>query len=258
MKCTTTNESIDILTTNSEPVDTVVEYTIINKTSATTITPAAFQAELNTAGETQVVPPPASATIFHAVTGIYMKNVGTGPTTVSVMKDISSSNRELRTITLLPGESTQWTPETGWQDGPSAYKPIQSFTVHADGGANFTLTNLAIAERFALNTTRHLFLADLAGYTQVRLKVNKMVAGSAGAIFRAKYYSSYNVTVGNFLQLGLSAQVETSLAATGYFDSGWMDLATAARNNGICIGFTEVGGDATADPALGHTIIEFR
>jgi len=140
------------------------------------------------------------------------------------------------------------------------YQQIKTRTIHADAGANFAMTNATQAERFAGNSSRHLFMIDLLGYTQVRLRASKQV-GSASVntpLFRAKYYSSYNTTVGNFLQLGLSAQVEFSVTATGYADTGWMDLATSARVDGICIGFTELGGDGVADPAFGSTDIMFR
>lgn len=158
---------------------------------------------------------------------------------------------------LLPGELLTYADGDRWRIEQS-YKPMKSFTVHGDAGANFAMTNATLAERFAGNTTRHLFMIDLLGYTQVRLRANKQVVGTAGSLFRAKYFTSYNTTVTNFLQLGLSAQVETSMAATGYFDSGWMDMALGARNDGICIGFTELGGDGVADPALGATDILFR
>lgn len=37
-----------------------------------------------------------------------------------------------------------------------------------------------------------------------------------------------------------------------------MDLTAGAKADGICIGFTELGGDGAADPALGFTAIMFR
>lgn len=35
-------------------------------------------------------------------------------------------------------------------------------------------------------------------------------------------------------------------------------FVSGAKINGICIGFTEAGGDGVADPALGATDILFR
>ena len=138
------------------------------------------------------------------------------------------------------------------------YQSIKSFSVHADAGANFAMTNATLAERFAGNSTRAIFMVDLEGYNQVRLRGNKQVVGTAGSLFRAKYYTSFSTSVVNYLQLGASSQVEFSMAATGYADTGWVDLAPGAKINGCYIAFTELGGDAVANPALGATDILFR
>lgn len=258
MKLTDTDEAIKVLIGTTEPVDFTVEWTDVDKTTATTVIAVNSEhTEFNTAGSLQVVPPP-SANISRHVQLMTFRNVGTGTNTLTIVKDIASTDREIRAITLTPGQSSQWSPATGWQDGPSQYQPVQIINWHADAGVNFAMTNATLAERFAGNATRHLTMVNLAGHTQVRLIVNKQVVGTAGSLFRAKYYTSYNTTVGNFLQLGLSAQVETSMAALGMFDSGWMDLALGARNDGICIGFTELGGDGAADPATGAVILMFR
>jgi hypothetical protein len=160
---------------------------------------------------------------------------------------------------LDPDQTVNYVEGSGWTV-MGGYRSLKVFTVHGDAGANFPMTNATQAERFAGNATRHLFLVDLEGYSQVRLRSNKQV-GSASVntpLFRARYYTSYNTTVGNFLQLGNSSQVEFSVTATGYADTGWIDLAAGAKILGCCIGFTELGGDGVADPALGATDILFR
>lgn len=155
----------------------------------------------------------------------------------------------LQTITFIEG--------TGWSVG-GGFRPIKAFAVHADAGANFAMTNATLAERFAGNSSRTIFSVDLEGYTQVRFRVNKMVVGTAGALFRARYYTSYSTVVGNYLQLGASAQVEVSMAAVGYADTGWVNLAAGAQIPDCYICFTELGGDGVADPAVGATDILFR
>jgi hypothetical protein len=136
--------------------------------------------------------------------------------------------------------------------------PVKVFAVHGDAGSDFVMTSATLAERLAGNTSRHIFLADLGGCTQVRLMGNLQVTGTAGSLFRAKYASTFTTVVGSFLQLGASAQVEFSCSGTGYRDTGWVDMAAGARINGCCIGFTELGGDGVADPALGAAYILFR
>jgi hypothetical protein len=205
--------------------------------------------------------------------GTSVVNIVAGPSSTATVKNVKfmrlvnmdtishaitiECGATLYSSVLDSGDAVTYESGVGWiTDG--SYKPIKSFTVHGNAAGNFAMSNATLAERFAGNTTRHLFMVDLAGYTQVRFRVNKQVVGTAGSLFTAKYYTSYNTTVSNFLQLGLSSQVETSMAGTGYYDSGWIDLAYGARNNAICIGFTESGGDGVADPATGACDILFR
>lgn len=221
----------------------VAGRTVINTNNTTDVTIAAA---------------PAAST-QRVIDFINIYNNDTAAQTLTIKIDANGTEYILYKSVLDSGATLTYVEGKGWEVF-SSYQSIKSFSVHADAGANFVMTNATLAERFAGNTTRHLFVVDLLGYTQVRLRANKQV-GSASVntpLFRAKYYTSYNTTVTNFLQLGASAQVETSMTATGYYDSGWMDLAAGAQINGCCIGFTELGGDAAADPALGATDILFR
>lgn len=221
-------------------------------------TPGNQRSTSNNTTDVDIVGAPGAST-QRVVDLLNIYNADSAIAELTVKIDVSGAETLLWKDFLDAGKTLTYQEGAGWVVS-GGYQPIKTFTVHADAGANFVMTNATQAERFAGNSSRHLFLVDLAGYTQVRLWVNKQV-GSASAntpLFRAKYYTSYNTTVGNFLQLGLSAQVEVSMTATGYTDTGWMDLATGARINGCCIGFTELGGDGAADPALGATNILFR
>lgn len=209
----------------------------------------------NTTDVTIAAAPAASTQRVIDFINIY--NNDTAAQTLTIKIDANGTEYILYKSVLDSGATLTYVEGKGWEVF-SSYKSIKSFSVHADAGANFAMTNATLAERFAGNTTRHIFAVDLLGYTQVRFRVNKQVVGTAGSLFRAKYYTSYSATVGNYLQLGASAQVETSMSATGYYDSGWVDLAAGAQINGCYIAFTELGGDAAADPALGATDILFR
>lgn len=225
--------------------------------TTTAYTPGRAVVNSNNTSDVNIVASPSAST-QRLIDFISVYNADTVDATVSIKFDANGTQYPLKVISLSPGQTLTYCDGAGWQVSGSSYQSIKSFTVHGDAGANFAMTNATLAERFAGNTTRHLFMVDLAGYTQVRFRVNKQVVGTAGSLFRAKYYTSYNTTVGNFLQLGASAQVQTSMSAIGYYDSGWVDLAAGARNNAICIGFTELGGDGVADPAIGATDILFR
>lgn len=239
----------------------VTSFCSFRRRTATTLDPDNQYTTVDNALSADIIcPSPASGETIY-VDEIAMTNRDTISRTITVYWTNQSLFSLLWRGVLEPNQSVYYCKETGlWTLSDPPYRSIKSFTVHGDAGANFAMTNATNAERFAGNSTRHLFLVDLSGYTQVRLRVNKQV-GSASVntpLFRAKYYTSYNTTVTNFLQLGQSSQIETSMTATGYYDSGWVNLATGAQIDGCCIGFTELGGDGVADPAVGATDILFR
>lgn len=226
--------------------------------TSTTFVAGRTVVDSNNTTDVAIVAAPASST-QRLIDYINIYNKDTVSQTVTIKLDANGTEYILYKAVVNSGSTLTYTEGKGWEVF-SDYMPIKSFTVHGDAGANFVMTNATNAERFAGNTTRHLFMVDLLGYSQVRLRVNKQVGSTSinTPRFRAKYYSSYNTTVTNFLQLGAADEVETNMAAIGYFDSGWIDLAAGAMADGICIGFAELGGDGVADPAIGATNILFR
>ena len=226
--------------------------------TTTAYTPGRTVGTTNGATPVDAVTGPAAST-QRVIDMLHVRNADTVDAMVTVRFDANGTEYVIWSDLLSAGDMLHYADGAGFSV-QRAYQSIKAFTVHGDAGANFVMTNATLAERFAGNSTRHLFMVDLAGYTQVRLRANKMVgsASAGGPAFRAKYYTSYNTTVGNFLQLGSAAQVEVSMVAIGYADTGWKDLAAGARIDGCCIGFTELGGDGVIDPALGATDILFR
>lgn len=161
---------------------------------------------------------------------------------------------------LESGKTLYFIEGAGFFSSGASEKQQKSFTIHGDAGANFVMTNATQAARFALNTTRHLFMVDLAGYTQVRIRANVQTLSASvnTPVIRFRYAVGWSTTVGSFLQLGASSEIELSMAATGYLDTGWINMASGARVDGVTIGMIEAGGDGVADPALGATDILFR
>lgn len=233
-------------------------YRNMNGPTGSDFLPGRKRTDTNGTTDVDISGSPASGYQF-LIENITIFNADTVSHTVTVKFQDATGEAIQNKFVLSAGQMAEWTSASGWVVN-TTYQPIKSFTVHGDAGANFVMTNATNAERFAGNTNRHLFMVDLLGYSQVRFRVNKQVGSTSinTPLFRAKYYTSYNTTVGNFLQLGASAQVEANMTAIGYYDSGWMDLAAGAKNDAICIGFTELGGDGVADPAVGATDILFR
>jgi hypothetical protein len=101
---------------------------------------------------------------------------------------------------------------------------------------------------------------DLTGFTQARLRVNKLgTAGVANSTIRAVYSTTYTQTAGSFLQLGSAAQVETIIGTTinAFFDSGYINMAAGAIAANIYIAIVGLNGNGTADPVYGSITLEF-
>lgn len=227
----------------------------------TSTTFVAGRTVINTNGNTDVniVSAPAAST-QRIIDFLSVYNADTENATVTIKLDANGTEYILYKDVVEPGRTLNYADKVGFYITGLSTKQLKSFTFHGDAGVNFAMTNATLAERFAGNTTRHLFMVDLAGYTQVRLRTNiQVLSASAGTpLFRVKYCVGWSTTVGNFLQIGQSEQLQVSLAATGYIDTGWVNLAAGARVDGVTIGCTELGGDGAIDPALGATDILFR
>lgn len=129
---------------------------------------------------------------------------------------------------------------------------------HADGSANITMTNQANSEQFLGNSNRNIKKVDLTGYTQVRL-LARVVTGSASANtprIYAQYWTSFTTTAATFVDIG-EAAVNCSLATAGLIDSGWVDLVVGAKAD-VFVTVLQNGGDAAADPAVGHVVLQFK
>jgi hypothetical protein len=132
--------------------------------------------------------------------------------------------------------------------------------LHADASANLTLTNSPLAERFVTNTAgRAIRWLPLSGFTQVRLRgivVTGSVSASSPRVRLLYKTGAYSATVGQYSAIGAS-EVSLSVTSTGEVDSGWVNLAAGAIAD-VFVALTELGGDATADPALGNVQAYFK
>lgn len=144
--------------------------------------------------------------------------------------------------------------------GPPGGSGVICVPFHADGSAAFALTNATSSERIALNQpTRMCKFVPLTGMSQVRL-VGVQVTTSASVNtpkVKLKYKTGdYSATVGQYAEIG-QVPVELPLTGTGMRDSGWINLAEAAKAE-VWVTLTELGGDGTADPAFGHLTAYFK
>lgn len=251
-----TTDLLEIVLSGTVTANQLEVTTAYRDITSTTYTPGRRLSTTNNSTDVTIVASPAAST-SRVVDLINVFNKDTATQEITIKFNDNGTDYILYRNFIDPGQTISFIEGAGWSIG-GGFRSIKAFAVHADAGANFAMTNATLAERFAGNSTRSIFSVDLDGYTQVRFRVNKMVVGTAGALFRARYYTSYSTTVGNYLQLGASAQVEVSMAAVGYADTGWVNLAAGAQIVGCYIAFTELGGDGVADPAVGATDILFR
>lgn len=148
----------------------------------------------------------------------------------------------------------------GPQGPPGSGGGVLIVPVHADGGVNLTLTNSPAAERFILNTAgRAIRWLPLTGRTQVRLRGVVVTASTiAGARVRVLFKSgAYSATFGQYDAIGVSEVSIPLDGGAGEKDSGWVDLVAGAIGE-VFVAVTEMGGNATLDPALGAVQLYFQ
>ena len=249
-------DSISVVLTSSASVNQLMCTTSYRDITSTTYTAGRIVTNSNNTTKVSVVTPPSIST-QRVVDFINIYNQDTSEVEVIVAFNDNVAEYILYKGILNPGQTLNFIEGFGWVNTTPVVQQ-KSFTVHGDAGANWVLTNSPLVERLVGNSTRSVFAVDLSNYSQVRLRVNKQVIGTVTSVLRAKYSTTFTATIGSYSTLGASGEVEISLAATGYVDTWWIDLANGAKINPCYIGFTESGGDGVADPALGATNILFR
>jgi len=256
----TSTDSIIIklaVTVSANQADIVANYRDL---TTTTYTPGRQLSASNNTSDVTIVTAPAAST-QRLVDFISIYNRDTAAISIEIRLFNGTTSYRLVNILIPEGQTLIYSPETGFIiQGTGGYQPILSVAMHNDGSANFIMTNATNAERLALGATRQIVNVDLAGYSQVKWKVNIQTNSASPNTprIRIKYATTYTGTIGSYFSILSSGELETSVAATGYYDSGWLNMATGARIANCYIAMTELGGDAAADPAVGHSILYFR
>ena len=129
--------------------------------------------------------------------------------------------------------------------------------IHSDS-ALATWTNMPIALAFFLGSHRHITRADLSGYTQARLIVNKQAtAGAAASKLILRYRTAFSITVADYLDIGAS---EVSIAVNttnNVLATAWINLVAGSKAD-IFLCLAGSGGDGTLDPAFGNIFAQFK
>lgn len=138
-------------------------------------------------------------------------------------------------------------------------RPVMFVGIHSYLNGNYTSTAAPNSERIygGGTNTRAMRKLDLSGFFQARLIINVTTASTSANTPRT--YVTYGTDGTTFAAtLDTTGTNVASLAATGWADTGWFDIASAARNDNIWVCFVENGGDASVSSAVGLVEIMFR
>lgn len=95
--------------------------------------------------------------------------------------------------------------------------------------------------------------ATLTHYNYVRLSVNVVGAGVAGATLRGQYSTDDST----YAYFDGSSEPSCSLTSTGRITSSWVALPAAAKAD-VWLRLVGINGDGAADPLFGTTVLEFK
>ena len=132
--------------------------------------------------------------------------------------------------------------------------------MHVDAVDNLTLSAQPLAADFLNASSRVIQLADLAGYTEVRISARVRVNSASPNSPRVYgvYANTFTTTVANYAELAATGSVQCSLATAGVAQSAWVPLASGAAADGKFLAVLMAGGDGIASPSLGYVMLEFR
>lgn len=153
---------------------------------------------------------------------------------------------------VLQADSSQ-SAGVRWRSAPQLVVSLNAAPV-----AGSTWTNQPAADTFLFGSSRHIMQADLTGYRQVRLVVNKQAtAAKAGATIRAVYRTSFSTTESDYASIGTSAVSVATDTTNAMLTTSWVDLAAGAKAD-VFVGAIGAGGDGAIDPTFGSISLQFR
>lgn len=193
---------------------------------------------------------------------VSMLKIGTNEVSVTNGVDFPSALAQIALLTpsdddILQRKANAWTNRTLAQ-----YRQdlaiISSIAVHADAAEVIVLTNMASAKQvFPNNSNNSALKFDTTNYRQARLTTRVSVAGATNS----RLYIEYSSDGTTFTDLGTTTAGSADtigLAATGHGKvTNWITLPAGGKGD-LIWRVAQEGGDATADPEIRATAIQFR
>jgi len=243
------------------------DYAVIDQTTRVVESIVSVNVVTNDTTGVDVIPAPASGKA-HKVLRVSVQNYGASTAnsqTFEFRLRVGAGITVVARLRILLFEMAQYNDGEGWRcfsqlgelktGGVPGSKHV-SFLMDA---AAVVWTNMPAANTFFNGSHRYVTKADLSGFSQCRLIVNKQtVAGAAAAVLRLQYKSgSFSTTVGSYLQIGASS-VEVAINTTDtVLVSSWINLVDGAKAD-VHLAINGVGGDGALDPQFGVIAAEFR
>lgn len=133
----------------------------------------------------------------------------------------------------------------------------KTLSFHALASAQATWVAMPAAATLLGGSPRHIKRADLTGFTQIRILVNKTgTAGFAGSKFVVRYFTSYSTTASDYLDAGTSI-VAAAIDVTTFAPSAWVNLAAGAKAD-VYLAIIGLDGDGIVSPQYGALDVEVR
>ena len=133
-------------------------------------------------------------------------------------------------------------------------KRSNHITIYAASSAVQTDAPAAFQEFLAAASNRRT-MADLAGFTRMRVIAGGGVVGSSGTT--CEVWGSIDAGT-NFITTNCSVAIDASVGhVTSIQPGSWATIPVALRRDILLVAGTR-GGNATADPAFGHIIVEVQ
>lgn len=127
-------------------------------------------------------------------------------------------------------------------------------TIYAASSAVQTDAPVAFQE-FLAGASNRRTMADLSGFSRMRVIAGGGVVGASGTVTEI-WYSIDGGT--NFLTMNCSVAIDASVGHITIIQPGsWAAIPPGAKRDVILVAGTRLG-NATADPAFGHIVVEMQ
>lgn len=125
---------------------------------------------------------------------------------------------------------------------------------------NVADSNAAGTKHFGFNNNRHIHIADLSIYTQVRFGIQRSSASATTAYeMELVACNTFATDITSYWQISVTSRCALICTTPSqFYQTGWLTLASSAIGQGVYLGIMAQSGDGAADPNFGMVYAEFK